>query len=617
MGNGMDGETRYYLIACGTKDYNAFPELPSVEADLELVNSLFTSNFGYERVLPSLHLNPTTNDLKQKFPDWLRDGERDGTENILIFYYSGHGEYCQGDRHYLVLEDTNSDDIASTALPTEDLVRPLNNKKIKISQILYILDTCFAQNGVGDIIKFVTNALQNYQPVRGNNIEIHAIAACRAKDTATEGVLTKALKQALDNIELIDLVSGGYVELGRLVDKMNREIVDSNQRVKYNLAGIETYAKFLPFSPKTWREWYGKCIELVEDLFRILQQDFANSLFLINSFLWVYKNLNIRKFIVNEQEFIKEIKILSETQVYEEKCPLILFSEWCRLKLIEQNKQDLAEQIDTWKGKAIRYRDGVQLDTTKECAKELQAKFKRLIEGQGRLQIVISPIIDDRGLKTKYFHVNILFVAQMEHEIEFWINPREEEISTLKIQNTLSEIIPETLYYLLNRAELEIEFFVPFALLPFALQEYPLDDIKFRCDDISRSLGSVFPVFVNSFDRYFDEDFREIRDEIEDIKKALWENGDDLDGKYYIGTEPLIADLEEIVESLPIAVWSRNSEPIGSGDLNVSEWKNWPNKIQNLRRNNRKIALFWDDLYPKPSRRTRPLNTRVVESHAR
>ena len=78
----------------------------------------------------------------------------------------------------------------------------------------------------------------------------------------------------------------------------------------------------------------------------------------------------------------------------------------------------------------------------------------------------------------------------------------------------------------------------------------------------------------------------------------------------------IIADLEEIVESLPIAVWSRNAnQPMTDNDLKPSEWKNWPDKIKELRRNKRKIALFWDDLYPKPSPRPRPLNTRVVESN--
>ncbi|MFM7790433.1 MAG: caspase family protein, partial [Microcystis panniformis] len=100
-------------------------------------------------------------------------------------------------------------------------------------------------------------------------------------------------------------------------------------------------------------------------------------------------------------------------------------------------------------------------------------------------------------------------------------------------------------YYLPDRARLEIEFFLPFALL-----KHSLEDIKFRCGD-GLSIGYEYPVFINSFDRYFDEDFREIREEIEGIKRTLWENNSDLDWEhYYIGTEPSIADLEDIVESL-------------------------------------------------------------------
>jgi hypothetical protein len=179
------------------------------------------------------------------------------------------------------------------------------------------------------------------------------------------------------------------------------------------------------------------------------------------------------------------------------------------------------------------------------------------------------------------------------------------------MQDSFYQVIPEIFYYLPDRARLEIEFFLPFALL-----KHSLEDIKFRTGE-GPSIGYEYPVFINSFDRYFDEDFREIRDKIEEIKRALWENNSDLDQKhYYIGTEPSIADLEEIVESLPIAVWSRNAnQPMTDNDLKPSEWKNWPDKIKELRRNERKIALFWDDLYPKPAPRPRPLNTRVVESN--
>ncbi len=517
MGNDMDEETKYYLIACGTKDYNAFEQLPSVETDLELVNSLFTSGFGYERVLPSLHLNPTTNDLKKLFPDWLRDRERHGTKNILIFYYSGHGEYCQGDGHYLILEDTNSDDIPSTALPTQDLVRPIKNKQVTISQVLYIIDTCYSQSGAGDIIKFVSDAIKQYEAVQGANIAIHVMAACRSKDTAIEGVLSRSLQQALDDIEAIDFYShSGYVDLGWLVHKMNQN-VDSNQRVNYSALGIETHAIFFPTYPKADQKWENQRFNLIEKLFNILNINSDNSLFLINSFLLVYEDPKSSS-ISNIQELIEKLKDLSSKPVNQEICPLILFSEWCRLKLFKNETLDIAEDIDTWKGEAIRYRDGVQLDTIKKYARELWDKFNKNIELEGRIQIVISPAIDkhnNTGLQTEYFHVNTMFFVGINNKIKLWnIYKKEQGFMIEEMQDSFYQVIPEIFYYLPDRARLEIEFFLPFALL-----KHSLEDIKFRTGK-RPSIGYEYPVFINSFDRYFDEDFREIRDKIEEIKRA-------------------------------------------------------------------------------------------------
>jgi hypothetical protein len=616
MGNGMDEEIKYYLIACGTKDYNAFEQLPSVETDLKLVNNLFTSGFGYERVLPSLHLNPTTNDLRIIFPNWLRDRERHGTKNILIFYYSGHGEYCPGDGHYLILKDTDIDYISLTALPTQDLVRPLNNKQVTIFQILYIIDTCYSQSGAGDMIKFVSNAIKQYEAVRGANIAIHVMAACRAKDTAIEGVLSRSLQQALDDIEAIEFVSHrGYIDLGLLVEKMNQN-VDSNQRVNYSALGIETYARFFPTYTKADQKWENQRFNLIEKLFNVLNINSDKSLFLINSFLLVYEDPKSSS-ISNIQELREKLKDLSSKPVNKEICPLILFSEWCRLKLFKDQNLDIADNIDTWKGDAVRYRDGVQLDTIKKYARELWDKFNKIIELEGRIQILISPAIDkhnNTGLQTEYFHVNTMFFVGTNNKIELGsIYEKEQSFRLEEMPNSFYQVIPEIFYYLPDQSRLEIEFFLPFALL-----KHSLEDIKFRCDD-RPSIGYEYPVFINSFDRYFDEDFREIRDEIEEIKRALWENGGDLDREhYYIGTEPSIADLEDIVESLLIAVWSRKAgEPMTDKELNPAEWKNWPDKTKELRRNNRKIALFWDDLYPKPAPRPRPLNTKVVESNGR
>lgn len=195
----MNGKTRYYLIACGTSEYKNFDDdkqLASVETDLERVVNLFTHNFGYERVLVGLDINPNMPDITLKFADWLQNEERCETD-CVIFYYSGHGEYLQGDRHYLLMGNTDPNKIAQTALPTEDLVRPLKNQRVKISQILYIIDTCYSQSGAGDIANIASSVIQQYQPVEGANIAVHAIAACRAKQTAIEGVFSNALEEIL------------------------------------------------------------------------------------------------------------------------------------------------------------------------------------------------------------------------------------------------------------------------------------------------------------------------------------------------------------------------------------------------------------------------------------
>jgi hypothetical protein len=153
-------------------------------------------------------------------------------------------------------------------------------------------------------------------------------------------------------------------------------------------------------------------------------------------------------------------------------------------------------------------------------------------------------------------------------------------------------------------------------MLSFFYQE-SLEKICFKFGNTRKELGKEYRIFINSFERYFDEDFREIRDKVYRAKKALWCNENIQSSEiYYIGTKPSQADLEMIEETKAIAVWSRNNQkPLQEVDLNMLEWKNWPNKIYNLRQENQdlEITLFWDDLYPKPSRSSRPLNTKVVD----
>jgi Caspase domain/vWA-MoxR associated protein C-terminal domain len=620
MGNGMDGETKYYLIACGTKDYkNPEDQLPSVETDLQRVIALLTRDFGYERVLPDLSINPKKDDIHIKFARWLQEQNRRETD-IVIFYYSGHGESILGDRHYLLLEDTDPNLIGQTALATEDLVRPLNNDGIRIAQILYIIDTCFSQSGAGEVAKFAANAIQQYRTHKETNIAIHTIAACRAKQTAKEGVFSQVLEKVLN--DFCNQSRDRYISPEKIVDKINKQIPDSTkQNVVYGLTGYEkTVAEFFPIIPKTVLTWEEKRIELTNELLNELQR-LSKKLFFINSFLLSSKFFE--EFILNDLDLKEQLKKLSSKPVIEGICPLIACSEWCRMRLLENDRLDPSiGVIEAWQSEVVRYRENADLDKIQSEVRKSWEKFKELIKQEDlRLQIEIEPDkYNDTGRVLNSFHLSMnLWIRNQRLPLGRFAENEKIELKNSDIKSCLennmflANLIHKARYSLPDRVRLDIEFFLPTSFL-----KDPLEEIQFKRGQKLKSLGYEYPIFINSFDRYFDEDFREIRDEIEDIKRSLWDNGGDLDGKYYRGMEPSIADLEEIVESLPIAVWSRNvSEPIGSGDLNVSEWKDWPHKIRDLRRNKQKIALFWDDLYPKPSRRSRPLNTRVVESNVR
>lgn len=618
MGNDMDEEIKYYLIACGTKDYNAFEQLPSVETDLERVIDLFTRDFGYQRVLTDLDINPKKDEITLKFAQWLQQNRRE--TDIVIFYYSGHGEYILGDRHYLLLEDTDPNLIGQTALSTEDLVRPLNNDGVRIAQILYIIDTCYSQMGAVDVTKFAAGSIGIYRSSKEKSIAVHTIAACRAKQTAKESVFSTVLAAVLK--DFCEHSRNRYISPDEIVGKVNEKIPDSmQQEVIHDLTGSQGEAKFFPVIPKTIRTWEEKRLEFTEELLNEFKKHLSKNLLFINSFLLNSKFLE--EFILDDLELKKQLKKLSNKPVIEGICPLIACSDWCRTRLLEEDRINPSiDAIEAWQSRVIKYRENADLDKIQNEVRQSWEKFKERINREElRLQIEIEQDLDkdnNTGRVFNSFHLRMNLWIKSQHRPlgRFAENEKIELNSEIEScpesQTFLTNLIRKARYSLPNKVKLNLEIFLPIKVL-----KYPLEEFQFKRGTTLKSLGYEYPVFINSFDRYFDEDFREIRDEIEEIKRALWENNSDLDQKhYYIGTEPSIADLEYIVESLPIAVWSRNAnQPMTDNDLKPSEWKNWPDNIKELRRNKRKIALFWDDLYPKPSPKPRPLNTRVVESN--
>lgn len=632
----MDEKTRYYLIACGTSEYEYFDDsqqLKSVSRDLQIVSDLFASKFGYERVLPTLGINPESEKfIKNQFADWLRDQERRETD-VVIFYYSGHGEHIKGDRHYLLLHDTDPQKIALDALATEDLVRPLNLEGVKIGQILYIIDTCHSQGGAGDIIDFVSNAIEQYQKVEEKeNIEVHVIAACRVKQLAQEGVFSQLLREVLDEKAEKGILKG-YINPAEIVDEINKKIISNQQRVVYNPIAQETLAKFFPIIPRTLQTWEKKRYEFVDKLLTILNKSPEDSLLNVNFFL-LGSSKFFEELILADLSLKGKLEELSTKSVKEYICPLIACSEWFRRIFCQNSEQILNEEINNWQQEVIQYREEAKLDEIRNFVKNCFDTFETVIQqGDLRVQIIIKPKLDEvrnTGLTSGLYSFNLnLWIGNKKHPIhpfaeDILLNLQEDKEdsrgdmcdrlkTSLEKEDFLSDWILKVLCSLNSPVKLKIEFFVPFDLYQVSVEE-----ICFKSGHKKKPWGGEYPIFINSYERYSDINLKEyqvIHNAIYFKKKELWSENNNLepDDFCFIGTQPSEDDLVRIEEELPLAVWSRNKNEIDQ-DIKISEWKDWPQKILELRKHRKdlEITLFWDDTYPKP-RKKRLFNTDHVK----
>lgn len=641
----------YYLVACGTSksDYpKVYPHLEKVPNDLSRVNDILTSHFDYTRVLECLSLNPSADSIKKEFAEWLISGECTA-EDFIIFYYSGHGEFLQGDRHCLILEKTKPTIVGQTSLPTDELIRPLQNLGVTLSQILFIIDTCYSGEGAGDITQYATRVKQRFQSVAGENVAIHVITACRSKQTALDGAFTPALEAVLQGN--IAQESSTYINPNELVDRINKHLDLSKHRVQYNCIGSETVAKFFPVLSKSLQDWEKERDSLILELMAIFNQNLDKNLLLINSYLLVSPFID--SFVIDGSDLQKTLNELSIRPIAEGVCPLIALSEWGihlisrRGRLFDRN---LVPQLEIWQQKAIELRSGVELLQIKESVRTLFECIRTILTQEVlRLQIVIEPeqeqekntgqptgsLLLSMNLWVESQSTPIGRFAEKQHLPTRDIGDKVSSLTQcLEVDNLLADMVHKARYFITDcfgkEVLIQLECF-----LPFEYFETSLDSLTFRRGRQTRLLGNQYPLFINSYERYFDPDFQEIRSDLFHKKRELWmgdesevqvcpevnHGSEDLDQfepfDLYVGTSPSMSVLEMIELSLPIAVWSRvDSQPLVlDRDLQQAEWKDWPEKVNQYRKANKKaeITLFWDDLYPKPSDHTRPLDPSVVE----
>jgi WD40 repeat protein len=208
------------------------------------VVELFTS-FGYECVLPGLGEYSTAEHVRLALSHWSRDiglGEQD----VVVFYFAGHGLVEERDRHYLLCWDSRVDDLAATALPSEDVVRILTRTGLR--NLLVILDTCFGGTGTADATRVVLQAVARRLSSQTVATGMWFVSSARAKDEAKDGAFIDALLLAIEEVTGRTGQRQQYLDLAELVHGINR-VFDARgvrQRAEFAVGLSTGLPPFLP-----------------------------------------------------------------------------------------------------------------------------------------------------------------------------------------------------------------------------------------------------------------------------------------------------------------------------------------------------------------------------------
>jgi hypothetical protein len=114
-----------------------------VATDVATVSDWFVRD-GFEHVLPELGDSPTLNVLRESLTTWFSDSER-SARDIVVLYYSGHGEAVDRDSFFLIARDTRfgpRGPLPLSALPHDDLARVVADSPVQ--HALIIIDTCYS-----------------------------------------------------------------------------------------------------------------------------------------------------------------------------------------------------------------------------------------------------------------------------------------------------------------------------------------------------------------------------------------------------------------------------------------------------------------------------------------
>ncbi|MGC7100706.1 AAA family ATPase [Amycolatopsis lurida] len=237
-------EVQRYLIAAGTTRYPLRGELgdrPELGAEIDRVVRLFTARgFDYKAVR-GFGADLELGELRAQLRSFLTSHKRK-SDDIVVFYYTGHGEVDDSGEFLFSLPDT-TEDLVGTGLPASELARWLV-VGTRVQRLLVVLDTCHGGIAGSELASRTMAALGRLRAV-ADRPQFAVMAATRPYEQALAGTFTQAMERAIRH-----RASGGheprFLPLDAVVDLINADPAKAPSQHAQLLSHGEAAAEFLP-----------------------------------------------------------------------------------------------------------------------------------------------------------------------------------------------------------------------------------------------------------------------------------------------------------------------------------------------------------------------------------
>ncbi|MDG9674477.1 AAA family ATPase [Micromonospora sp. DH14] len=238
----MSTSPRRFFIGCGTSSYSpesGFEDRPELVDEIRRMSDLFTRYLPYQSV-PGFRPNLSRQELTGQLSRFLTAADRQ-PDDIVVFYYTGHGETDGGDL-ILPFPETTSD-LSRTGVWASELTNWLI-RGTDVQQFLVILDTCFAAAATRDVGKGALDRL-DLLGGRAVNPSIAVLAAARPHESAGSGAFSRAFDAAVRH-----RASGGheprYLALNAVYNVVRHELPPWQRARILQADDGDTVTEFLP-----------------------------------------------------------------------------------------------------------------------------------------------------------------------------------------------------------------------------------------------------------------------------------------------------------------------------------------------------------------------------------